>query len=379
MTSQINTVSRFAVGKATEGIYFPELDGLRFFAFILVFIHHHSLFSFIPYLSILHTHGWIGVDLFFVLSAFLFTKLLVTEYERTQRISFKKFYLRRVFRIWPIYFLFVGFSMVCYLFQNERAVASVIGGRLIGLLSFSDNIFSAFDGYNPMPYVAHLWTIGYEEQFYVFIPIVIFLLVRASVKGRLISLVSVFILFNVVRFALIANEVPHPAIWVLPITHFESILMGIVIGFGGMDSLLKRTTPSVLGFIGIAFFAVLCRLPNVDTNSHRLILSYSFIGMSTSLVMFSVFNSGFLKSLFSAKMFVFLGKRSYGLYVYHLFGIAAAEHVIEHTLRIPSPHLASFLFALSFTILISIISYRVIEAPFLKLKKRFEVVLSRPI
>ncbi len=65
-----------------KGIYFPELDGLRFLAFLLVFVHHHPLFSKIPVLSYLHTNGWIGVDLFFALSAFLFTKLLVESLGR---------------------------------------------------------------------------------------------------------------------------------------------------------------------------------------------------------------------------------------------------------------------------------------------------------
>lgn len=72
MSEQLNLEKE----KDIDRIYFPELDGLRFFAFILVFIHHNSLFSHIPYLLVLRTNGWIGVDLFFVLSAFLFTKLL---------------------------------------------------------------------------------------------------------------------------------------------------------------------------------------------------------------------------------------------------------------------------------------------------------------
>lgn len=96
-------------------IYFPELDGLRFFAFLLVFVHHHILLKKVPIFSILHTEGWVGVDLFFALSAFLFTKLLIAEYNKTKTISFRKFYIRRIFRIWPIYFLFIGFSVALYL------------------------------------------------------------------------------------------------------------------------------------------------------------------------------------------------------------------------------------------------------------------------
>ena len=71
---------RNAVLNKKTALYFPELDGLRFFAFLLVFIHHHTLLSGIPFLDSIQHFGWIGVDLFFALSAYLFTKLLVTEH-----------------------------------------------------------------------------------------------------------------------------------------------------------------------------------------------------------------------------------------------------------------------------------------------------------
>lgn len=359
-------------------IYLPELDGLRFFAFLLVFIHHHSLFARIPYLSILHTNGWIGVDLFFALSAFLFTKLLIAECNKTKTISFKKFYMRRIFRIWPIYFLFIAFSVALYIFSTGSIVNN-IGIRIIGLFTFSDNIMSALYGYNPMPYIAHLWTITFEEQFYILIPIIILLIVRSSVKTKLIFLVSVFVLFNLIRFALIANKVPHPAIWVLPITHFESIVLGIAIGFGGFDFLLKRIKPLLIGIIGVIFFVLLCYLPNLNNISYWLIVSYSFAGISTSMVLFSVSNSNYLKKVFSKDLFVFLGKRSYGLYMYHLLGNGVASYMIAKITLLPSNALASFIYSLSFTIIVSIISYKVIETPFLKLKKKFEVIISRPI
>jgi len=374
----MNNLLKSDIEKKTDRIYFPELDGLRFFAFLLVFIHHHSLFAKIPYLSILNTNGWIGVDLFFALSAFLFTKLLIAEYNKTKTISFKKFYIRRIFRIWPIYFLFIGFSVALYFFI-KGSIENSIGIRIIGLFTFSDNIMTAIYGYNPMPYVAHLWTITYEEQFYIFIPIIILLLVRSSVKTKLISLISVFILFNVIRFALIANKVPHPAIWVLPITHFESIVLGIAIGFGGFDILLKRIKPLLVGLIGIIFFVLLCFLPNINNISNWLNVSYSFVGISTSMVLFSVSNSNCLKKIFSRELFVFLGKRSYGLYLYHLLGNGVAAYIIKHITILPSNLLASFLYSLTFTIIVSIISYKIVETPFLKWKKKFEVIISRPI
>lgn len=366
-------------GKNEERIYFPELDGLRFLAFILVFIHHQSLFGNILYISKIKGYGWVGVDLFFALSAFLFTKLLTAEYYKTHSISFKKFYLRRIFRIWPLYFVFIGFAVSYFIFYSNGELSKNIYLRIFGLVAFSDNIFTALKGYNPLPYTSHLWTIAYEEQFYVFIPLVIWLLVRASAKTKVISLISVLLIFFGIRHALIVMNIPHPAIWVLPVTHFESIIFGIVVGFGGFDFLLKVFKPLTLGMISILFITIVCILPSVNVISSWLHVSYLCVGIFTSLVLFSVLKSDILKTVFSLRVFVFLGKRSYGLYVYHLLGNGVAEYIIKKIPAIPSNTLADFLYSLTFTIIAAIVSYSLIEKPFLKLKRKFEVVISRPI
>jgi peptidoglycan/LPS O-acetylase OafA/YrhL len=367
------------MNKDIDRIYFPELDGLRFFAFLLVFVHHTSLFSHFPVLSILNTNGWIGVDIFFALSAFLFTKLLTTEYEKTGSISFRKFYMRRIFRIWPIYYLFVGFSIAVYFFLHDGIISSEIWARMVGLLTFTDNIMAVSSGYSPIQSTQHLWTIGYEEQFYIFIPIIIYLMVRATSKIKLFSVFMVFILFNGIRVIFISRDAPHPAIWVLPITHFEAIVMGIIIGFGGMDFIVKWIKPWIIGIIGIFFFTLLIILPEPSDNSYWLILTYSSIGISTSLILLSVLNSITLKKVLSHEILVFLGKRSYGLYVYHVFSVSLVRSILPPVSNVLLKDLVLFMCSLALTILVSIISYTIIEKPFLQLKKKFEVIVSRPI
>jgi peptidoglycan/LPS O-acetylase OafA/YrhL len=361
-----------------ERIYFPELDGLRFFAFFLVFVHHHDLLAHVPFLSVLNTRGWIGVDLFFVLSSFLFTKLLLAEYQKTQTISFKKFYLRRIFRIYPIYFLFAAFSLAIYIYL-KGSINQYLGIRLIGLFTFSDNILTAMYEYNPLPYIQHLWTITFEEQFYLVVPWLILFLVRSTSKTRITLLISIFILFNLIRCILLSNDVTGRALWVLPITHFESIVLGLVLGFGGFNFLQNRIKPGVVGFIGIALFMVLSQLPQVNQSSYWLLLSYPLVGFSTAFVLYAVLNHASLKSFFSKNIFVYLGKRSYGLYIYHLLGNSVAGYLIAKLSFLPTNNLASFIYSLLFTILVSILSYALIETPFLKLKKKFEVIVSRPI
>ncbi len=369
MANNIKTVPR---------IYFPQLDSLRFFAFLLVFVHHHRLFSKIPRLSFLHDNGWIGVDLFFALSSFLFTKLLVAEFQKNKTINIRKFYFRRLFRIWPLYFAFVCFSVLVYWLKNG-SIADNIGKRIFGLFSFSDNIFAAFYGYNPLPYVPHLWTIAFEEQFYVVIPLIILLLLHFTKKTKTFALVATVIVFTLARTIMIAEEIPEPAIWVLPITHFDSMVIGIVIGFGGLDFLLKTLRPLAIGGVGLLFFSAVCILPSLDSVSYWLNVSYPCVGISTGLVLLSALHSNSLKAIGTYGILIFLGKRSYGLYVFHFLGNAIADHIIRKYPSVPSTDVASFLYSLGFTIFASIISYKYLETPFLKLKSNFEVIKSRPI
>jgi peptidoglycan/LPS O-acetylase OafA/YrhL len=366
-------------GREKGSFYFPELDGLRFFAFLLVFIHHTELFYMIPQLRFLHDFGWAGVDLFFALSAFLFTKLLLVELQVSGTISFTRFYMRRIFRIWPVYYLYVAISLLLFTIGAHNVLTGEAGLRLIGLLTFTDNIFSAISGYNPIPLVGHLWTIGYEEQFYIFIPLLISMLARFSVKSRLLFLAAASLVFFAVRAVMILYRVPHPAIWVLPVTHFESIALGMVIGFGGMDLLAGKIRPMLLFAAGVTFFCLMCLLPPIQTVSFLLFATYALTGLSTALVLQSVISSDRLKRILSTRALVYLGKRSYGLYVYHFFGIELANRVLAFLPEMPVPDAFSFALSMLFTVMMSIVSYRVVERPFLELKKRFEVVASRPV
>jgi peptidoglycan/LPS O-acetylase OafA/YrhL len=376
--SNLQSIEKRSKEKTIDKYYFPELDGLRFLAFVLVFFHHHPLFIQIPYLTFLNSYGWVGVDLFFALSSFLFTKLLIIEFQEAKKINIKNFYIRRIFRIWPIYYLFIVFSILYLIVKGS--VVSNVGARIVGLFTFTENIQSAFYGYNQIPFTAHLWSLAYEEQFYIFVPFIIIFLIGNTKRKKIIWLISIFILFNIFRLIFIANHTPHPAIYVLPFTHFESIIFGIVIGFGGFQFLLKKLSSLLIGLIGILFFILLCQLPPINNISHWLTLSYTFVGLSTSLVIFSVLNNDFLKKIFSQKIIVFLGKRSYGLYLYHLLSIEVVSYLFTKINLLPTVNLvATFFISMLFTVIISIISYKLIETPFLKLKQKYGIINSRPI
>lgn len=362
-----------------NSLYMPELDGLRFFAFLLVFIHHTALFSIIPGLSILHKSGWIGVDLFFTLSAFLFTRLLIEEHRKTGKINLKKFYIRRIFRIWPIYFIFIIISVLIFAMVNDTGLSGYPGIRFAGLCSFSDNILTSIYGeYNPLPYTSHLWTISFEEQFYIFIPLILIFLIRSQRRIKIRAVVISVIVFELIRILFIFADTNYLTIWVLPLTHFESIVLGCVLGFRAIPAFIKKLNPVLIFICGLLLFIVMSLLPELNENTKTLLFIFTIAGLISALLLYSVLNSKFLRMLLTAKVIVFLGKRSYGLYVYHLACIGFVGYMEQKWPSLNLGYASQFFVALGLTIFISIASYAIIERPFLKWKATFEIVPSRP-
>lgn len=361
-----------------EKTYFPELDGLRFFAFLLVFIHHGPLLGEAVFWRVLRQYGWMGVDLFLCLSAFLFTRLLYTEFQRTGSINIPYFYIRRTLRIWPLYFLFVA-GMIVLTYFSEVEISF---WRILGLFTFTDNFFfSSMAAARSVLFTGHLWTISYEEQFYAIIPWALRSLFKLNSRTKAAILAGVFGLGLILRAIFIWLQTPYSAIWSLPFTHFDSILFGLMIGLGILDPLLKRIPLSLTAVLGLLSLLGVCLLPNVEMVSWSLMLTYSLVGLGMGLIMYVVLQASHHISLrwLSNKFMTYLGKISYGLYVYHM----ACLGLFHYFLKIEDSNYwiwvgSYFVLPLVITIAISALSYAVIEKPFLRLKERFAIVLSRP-
>ena len=366
-----------------ENFYHPELDGLRFFAFLLVFIHHAPILLEKSFFATFHEYGWVGVDLFLCLSAFLFARLLFIEHQAKGDINIKNFYIRRALRIWPLYFIFLGIMLV--LTVRELGWSASLFQRTLGATVFADNIFAAFFGYNQIANSPHLWTISYEEQFYAIIPWSLRKIFKMERDKKIRVILFVFLTFSLIRAALIYFTVPHPAIWVLPITHFESILGGLVVGLGLADDRLKKIPAWLLMTAGIVSLTIVSALPNAGLITWYLMLTYPLVGLGTSLILSSVVREKqwFVKSVLQHKWLAYLGKISYGLYVYHLlainYGAKIAQALSISQKRLVVYPVSVFGIALCLTILVSIASYQLMEKPFLRLKERFSSIESRPI
>lgn len=369
--------------KKLERFYSPQLDGLRFFAFLLVFIHNAPHDTGNPIWIVLDEFGWIGVDLFFALSAFLLARLLTLEYKTNQTIDASKFYTRRALRIIPLYFFYI--IVVAGTIALKQSAEETLFIQTISLMTFTYNLAFIFFIKTAITPLFHLWTISFEEQFYLLLPFITKKLFTLSKKSKIMILVLFFLFGNVVRAILIALQVEHPVIYMLPLTRFESLLGGFILGLGIIKIPSKNTTRLFLFLLGLLCHYLVTLLPDVSNIGWNLMLSYPLVGLGMSLIVSSVIDTenpifGFV---LKNKVLVSLGKISYGLYIYHLVCVKFAIYLITNLgvslYRTPLLPIAIFILGFCITILVASVSYIIIEKPFLLLKTRYSLVTSRPV
>ena len=367
------------VAKA-ERFYRPELDALRFGAFFLVFLSH-----WIPlkensphYLVALRSSCAFGVPIFFGLSSFLITELLLREKASRGYINLRAFYLRRILRIWPLYFavLFGGF-----LVARVTHVATITTGALLANVGLAGNIYTMLHGDLPLG-LGVLWSIGIEEQFYLVWPSI-------AKLGNRKALFCAAICFWVVSQATLLYLCYHhaavnPTLWMNTLTHVQffgigaavSILLhGRQMDFRGVSRVGMMACGLALFYAANYYFN--SKMDDATASVQHTYFGYVIVGIGTAMILLGTLGA---RVPSYASFAVYLGKISYGLYVYHLICIHLADWIAVSVLHMQRARsVITLIFGLGFTLLVSITSYRYFETPFLKIKKRFEIVKSRPV
>jgi peptidoglycan/LPS O-acetylase OafA/YrhL len=360
----------------TKRRYISELDSLRFFAFLLVFIHNSPEYSLGPFWQLIHDYGWIGVDLFFCISAYVITKTLITEHHQNGTINVKSFYVRRILRITPLYFFYLFISI--YFIIQIQGWNPVLLLHTAGILVFLYNITYIFLTYKIYIVFIHLWSISYEMQFYLVIPHIISKFQAWKTKNKYIFLLIVFLIGELTRALFILYKIKHPAIYMLPITHFEALLGGFLLGTGIFDKYLGRVNKWIMLSIGFISLAIVFLLPNTYVINWHLMLTYPASGIGTTLIIFFVIDSS-KKNINQTSNFrptQYLGTISYGLYMYHLLVIWLFHYILDlykKNLEFqPNEYpLILVIISLLITIVISSASFHWLEKPFLKLKMKY--------
>lgn len=351
----------------------PVLDGLRFLAFLLIFINNAPLLGSSPIWQWLHRYGWMGVDMFLCLSAYLYTKLLLTEFQQTGSINIQKFYIRRALHIWPLYYLFLIFMLVLtYVIFPERLAS----WRVVGLFTFTDNFFAAaVQSYNLVLFAGHLWMISLEEQFHAVIPWALRPLFKMSPRAKTWMILGALLVGSLLRYFLVLwMAPPQVVILVLPFTRFEAILLGILLGLGSLDALLEQVPPLASGLLGLLSLNAATVKPGIP------FLTYILPGLGMALILHALLRVShrFEWRWITSRPMVYLGRISYGLYVYHLLSLGLARQY----LRVEQTNYwlwvaAVFILPLLGTIAAASLSHAVIEKPFLRLRERFSLDRSR--
>jgi peptidoglycan/LPS O-acetylase OafA/YrhL len=350
----------------------PELEGIRGIAISLVLLFHLRT----PLLSI----GWCGVDLFFVLSGFLITSILLATKE--SRAYFRSFYGRRVLRIFPLYFvaLFVVFYLGLPIAQRFGWAHAVAFRDQIWFWLYVSNWRNAF-GHN-LYYLSHFWSLAVEEQYYLFWPLAVFLLSRRSLASLCFATVIGCLLLRIVFGLSGANpELLQRA----TIFRIDTLAMGglvalLVTGSKPTDRMQRYfrnaallSAAVVVGVIVVSGTSQL-QLPMVT-------LGYTALGIASAwVVWYSTANCGspdFVCRVFRARPLRELGKYSYGMYVLHypliiLVLEAAKRFVARHSGQWSgTAHLVAILIGFGGSYLAALVSWKLIESHFLRLKDKF--------
>jgi peptidoglycan/LPS O-acetylase OafA/YrhL len=369
----------------TGRFYRPELDALRFFAFLGVFVFHaaprtidfydaagypHWLSNFL--ISVFGA-GAYGVDLFFALSAYLITSLMLREKAATGNLDLRSFYVRRILRIWPLYLSFVAFSAVAPLWTPAQKLPF---HYVAGFTLLAGNWIYVFYGL-PASFAIPLWTVSIEEQFYLSWPLAFR---KLSVRGMAIVAVSLLVTANVWRIILAASGAASQAMEYNTFTRLDPIALGILIALVGnrLPQFTRWQRSALLAcgmasWIAVYGFSVLYH-PD-PANQWRSVLGHPVTALASAAILLSVIGSQ--HSLLKNKQLLYLGKISYGLYVIHEFAHFCAIRLVHAST--PLMVLVQSCVGLVLTILLAAASYRWLESPFLKLKERFSHVQSRPV
>lgn len=361
------------------------LDAVRGLAILMVLCTHYFRFSPDTWLwaalNSVFKSSWLGVDLFFSLSGFLITRILIQS--REQEHYFRNFYARRALRIFPAYYLYLIF--VFFLFENfELAVsAAELQPWKWPLLCYVQNIVMTIDGtHMPWRGLDHLWSLAVEEQFYLFWPLVVFMSPTRLLPRICIALIA---LAWICKFVLLAATWKFAA-YGFTVSRLDALAAGAWIACwtcsrqSPSDSLPRYARiASFLAALFLTVHFVRGRGLGLTTASNiALITSAASLAFAGLIYLVASGNDyPAVKRLFDSRGLRFLGRYSYGLYLIHIawaeLALPAVQRWLESTTGLGDNWvlLISGIAVISLAIVNAVVLYHVYEAPILSLKKFF--------
>lgn len=352
-------------------MYYPKIDLLRCFAVIGVLFSHF----FNPNITKHLFTGTGGVDLFFVISGFLITEILFRYKESENRLSInlKKFYFRRILRIFPIYYLYIFIVLVLY----KANVINQVGWAFCYIFNFYEMNYVA------SPLLIHIWSLSIEEQFYLIWPFLILFIPHKRILN-----VIVFIIFLSLFLKVLWPQINHK---LFTISSFEAFGVGALFAYLKMykpAQLYKYLSNKIPLYLGIGIYALIVLFSFTDIRvfdnwfrASTSVIAFYLLGIAVNT---SNIKSTRLNTLLENKYLIYIGSISYGIYMYHILIAHLLDPFLDRfllTLLKTSHKSFSYIYYNSYvlkfpintlaSILVATLSYRYIEKPFLLLKSKF--------
>lgn len=381
-----------------EKIFFPNLDGLRFFSFFAVFLYHTYLTFFnnikdthpeaYGVVEFLFRNGNLGVNFFFVLSGFLITYLLIKEKEIKGTIHVPNFYIRRILRIWPLFYLcvFIGFVVFPVIKKFTGGVPNEIANPLYYV--FFANNFDFMHSWPVKPdatILSVLWSVAVEEQFYLTWPVILRFVPYRFYKYVFASIMLLSLVFRSFYTGLDDHD--------FGVRYFHTFSLIGDMAFGGLlayfcsfDNSFKRFIGNLnrvqvamiyLGAATVTLFRDELFTSNAFTVViERLTIAF-FYGM---IILEQSYAKGSFFKMSNFKTISRLGIYTYGLYCLHLLGFLAADVALNKAGQNKTSLTIAVIgsgAALIISIIISLASYHFYEKWFLKLKDRFAFIVKK--
>lgn len=375
---------------AAARFYRPELDVLRFIAFMFVFITHRYDLAPVnraehPWLYALSQIGVYGVPVFFLLSAFLITELLERERELTGGINVRAFYVRRVLRIWPLYFL-VFFALV--LLNNVLPGAGADSPtKWLFFMLFAGNWYITFNGWIEYP-VNPMWSLSVEEQFYIVVPFLA-LLGRRTLMA--VNLAVLAVSYGVIVYYA-QGFTPTSGFsgqWTNSFVQFQFFAAGTLLALvlRGRQPDWHVAARAGLLVTAVALWLVAFLVFGIKADFPRSGVVQSLAGWPLVLAGAVLMLLGLLGTpgRFLPRPLIYLGRISYGLYLIHIFFFWLVYDQFKPWLTHVTDAMGigawrdtvGALIAFAATVFVASLLYRTVETPFLRLKRRFAFVQSR--
>ena len=355
----------------TPGRHLPALDKLRGLAVLLVIFFHcypHTVTKF----------GWVGVDLFFVLSGFLITGILLDS--KASKKYYINFIARRTLRIFPLYY----FALLVCLIIIPRFLPFLIDDKYdyyinnqVYFWTYSQNWLFSKTGFPENLTLVHFWSLAVEEQFYLFWP----LFVKIFNTRNLLKFTILLIAFSVLFRSYIGQEIGFisPYEYMATLSRMDGLLIGAVIAIlirKRKHWLEKYTKYFFVTSLSMVVAGIIYKRSLLFINLSSIFIFIDILAGCLLVHMLCIKKEDIIQKILNQKIFIFLGKYSYGLYVYHYILFMFFDENLKSIInKYINNDLLTFILAGStiflFSVGISVLSFKLIEMPFLKMKKIF--------